>query len=52
MPMPNRGGGEPVDNFLTRCMSDPTMVKEYPPDQRYAICLRLATKSGGNSNNK
>lgn len=41
MPLPNPGQKESKDEFLSRCMSDDTMNKEYPDrSQRYAICMR------------
>jgi len=31
--------GETEDEFIGRCMGDPTMNKEFPDqDQRYAVC--------------
>lgn len=39
MPIPNKKPGETSKDFMIRCMSDPTMVSEYPrKDQRMAIC--------------
>lgn len=40
MPIPQRKQGESKQKFVTRCMSNPTMNKEYPDSsQRYAICM-------------
>ena len=38
MPIPKRERNETPDAFIKRCMEDPTMVDEYPLNQRYAIC--------------
>lgn len=39
MPLPKPNSGESHDNFISRCMSNPTMESEYPDsDQRYAVC--------------
>lgn len=46
MPIPNRQKDESKKDFLSRCMSDDTMNKEYPDNkQRYAICQNQANKS-------
>lgn len=46
MPVPNRKKGEDSNDFMSRCMSDPTMKKEYEDNQqRVAICIQ---KSKGN----
>jgi len=40
VPIPKRGKKEDKSKFLSRCMGDKVMVKEYPKvAQRYAICL-------------
>lgn len=40
MPIPKRKQDESKQKFVTRCMSNPTMNKEYPDSsQRYAICM-------------
>lgn len=40
MPIPTPQKDETKQEFIERCMSDDTMVKEYPnKGQRYAICL-------------
>ncbi|MBW1723511.1 MAG: DUF2213 domain-containing protein [Deltaproteobacteria bacterium] len=38
MPIPRPRSGEAKDEFISRCMSNATMVDEYGQDQRYAIC--------------
>lgn len=38
MPIPKPQQGETQDEFIDRCMSDDTMVDEYPQDQRFQIC--------------
>lgn len=39
MPLPKRTPTETQEKFMQRCMSNPTMVKEYPDkDQRLAVC--------------
>lgn len=40
MPIPSKRTGESTDEFLARCMGNPTMVAEYPDTaQRYAVCV-------------
>lgn len=39
MPIPKVNRGEKEKDYMSRCMSDPTMVSEYDKDQRVAICL-------------
>jgi len=40
MPIPTPQKDETKQEFIERCMSNDTMVKEYPNEgQRYAICL-------------
>lgn len=40
-PMPTPSKGEPENDFVSRCMGDSTMRKEYPrQDQRSAVCHR------------
>ena len=44
MPLPNRKKEENKDSFVSRCMSNETMKKEYPDEkQRVAICIQQAT---------
>lgn len=39
MPIPKRRKDEDRTDFLSRCMGDPTMNKDYPDNsQRYAVC--------------
>lgn len=38
MPIPKPKPAESRESFLQRCMSDDTMVYEYEPAQRYAVC--------------
>jgi len=45
MPIPSRKEGEDRKQYLSRCMSDPTVSKEYPEsDQRIAVCLSRAAE--------
>lgn len=44
MPTPSRRKEEEKDSFVSRCMSNETMKKEYPDEkQRVAICIQQAT---------
>src|SRR5210317_817459 len=48
MPIPKRKEGEDRSDFLSRCMSDSTMNKEYPENsQRYAVCQQSAKGTRG-----
>jgi len=39
MPLPTPKEKEPLREFISRCMSDPVMNKEYKErDQRVAVC--------------
>ena len=39
MPLPKRTPTETREKFIERCMSNPTMVKEFPDKtQRLAVC--------------
>jgi len=41
MPLPKPKSGETREAFMERCMSDDTMVEEYPTsEQRAAVCMR------------
>lgn len=40
MPIPEPRNSESEDDFIARCMADDTMVGEYEPAQRRAICQR------------
>jgi hypothetical protein len=43
MPLPKRKKGEKKDKFVSRCMGDSVMVKDYPDQkQRAAICYKQA----------
>lgn len=43
MPIPSRRKDEEKDSFVSRCMSNETMKKEYPDQQqRVAICMQQA----------
>lgn len=45
MPIPSRNKDEDRNKFMSRCMSDPTMEKEYPENQqRVAVCISKATE--------
>lgn len=45
MPLPTRRPSEEKKKFISRCMLDPVMLKEYPSAaQRRAICETQATK--------
>jgi hypothetical protein len=39
MPIPNPGKKESKNEFISRCMSNDGMNKEYEQKQRYAICM-------------
>lgn len=44
MPIPSRKKDEDKDKFVSRCMSNETMKKDYPDEkQRVAICIQQAT---------
>lgn len=48
MPIPKRRDDEDRSDFLSRCMADPTMNKEYPENsQRYAVCQQSAKGTQG-----
>lgn len=45
MPIPKRQKDEDRNKFMSRCMGDEVMKKEYPNmDQRAAICMSRATE--------
>ena len=47
MPLPIPKPGENSNDFVSRCMINPTMTSEYPKeDQRYAICTTLSENKG------
>ena len=46
MPLPQKNRDESKQKFLSRCMSNTTMNKEYPDEkQRYAVCMSKANAS-------
>lgn len=48
MPIPQRNKDEEKDAFVSRCMSNETMKKDYPDQQqRTAICIQQATADCG-----
>ena len=45
MPIPKRKDGEDRGKFMSRCMSDNNMSKDYPDGkQRVAVCISKATE--------
>ena len=43
MPLPNKKDGEKPEQFISRCMSDPKIQKEFPDQkQRTAVCMSKA----------
>ena len=45
MPLPKRGEKEPRKDFISRCMGDQVMNKEYPSQsQRAAVCISKAAE--------
>ena len=45
MPIPSRQDNENNSDYMSRCMSDAIMKKEYPEDkQRVAVCMSKATE--------
>jgi hypothetical protein len=50
MPIPSKKPNEDRNTFLSRCMSNDTMKKEYPDSkQRVAVCLGQTKKKGKSS---
>jgi hypothetical protein len=48
MPMPEPNQGETREQFIDRCMTDPTMVDEFPDaSQRRAVCEQQARAQAG-----
>ena len=46
MPLPNPKKDEKRDEFVSRCMSDDGMGKEFPKDkQRVAVCYSIYKKA-------
>lgn len=51
MPIPSRNQGEDSQKFISRCMSNETMKKDYPStQQRIAVCISQTKKSKGEYN--
>jgi len=49
MPIPNPKGNENKQSFVSRCMEDSVMKKEYPDEkQRVAVCLSKTKRSKSN----
>lgn len=45
MPIPTPNDGESSSDFMQRCLSDDTMVSEYPDEkQRLAVCIQQSKK--------
>ncbi|MHA2401522.1 MAG: DUF5824 family protein [Candidatus Kariarchaeaceae archaeon] len=45
MPLPSRREDESRENFVSRCMSDPKVSKEFPSrDQKLAVCMSKASE--------
>ena len=45
MPIPKRKDGEDRNKFMSRCISDSNMSKDYPDNkQRVAVCISKATE--------
>ena len=43
MPIPNKNDNEPKEKFMSRCMGNDVMRKEYPDQsQRAAVCMSKA----------
>jgi len=52
MPIPSPRGGQDKDNFVSSCMSNETMKKEFPNEkQRVAVCHSKYKQSKKNSKN-
>lgn len=50
MPLPKPTKREDKDNFLSRCMSDDVMKKDFPDnDKRFAVCTQQWEKGKGES---
>ena len=52
MPVPSPEPGESQQEFISRCMSDPIMVREYEQKQRAAICYRQWRESRTRQNQR
>ena len=45
MPIPKPSGGESKREFISRCMSNPIMKREYKEqEERYAVCISQFNK--------
>ena len=43
MPLPTPNDGESANDFMSRCMSDDTMMQDYDNEkQRLAVCVNQA----------
>jgi len=52
VPIPKPKKGEKQDEFIQRCMSDETMISEFPDEkQRYAVCMTQFKKGSENKMN-
>ena len=50
MPLPVPRAKEKSKDFISRCMANPTMNKEFPDNkQRAAVCYRQLRKARGKS---
>lgn len=53
MPLPSPDKGQPEKDFISDCMSDESMNKEFPNEkQRFAVCKnqhRMVKKTKGNT---
>jgi hypothetical protein len=46
MPLPKKEKNESKEQFISRCMANPTMNKEYPNNkQRYSVCVNQSKSS-------
>lgn len=53
MPIPAPRKGEAKNQFISRCMGNPTMVREYPDQkQRSAICYAQWERRNGSSRSR
>jgi len=50
MPIPSPQKNEKVKDFISRCMSDSAMTKDYENNQRYAICQSTWEKANQKQN--
>uniref|UniRef100_A0A6M3LQV7 Uncharacterized protein n=1 Tax=viral metagenome TaxID=1070528 RepID=A0A6M3LQV7_9ZZZZ len=50
MPIPTPKKDEKRDDFMSRCMGDSVMNKEFKDNkQRYAVCVRQWEEKGGDT---